>query len=180
MHSQCCVYLNVSRQPMSFRSALTYMAGCNGKNIELGVHGTRLISAVWLFIWCPFLFTTDEEDNRPKKWWSSHPAWWANEFTGLRTGRSVFRCTTKTPVPTWVTTPKGWIIGILWANSTSTLVTENFLQMIIYSSYRLKGCLNLPYPNWPDLRNTSGSWSLLLWVKRKQPQNKSYLSTWLK
>lgn len=71
------------------------------------------------------------------------------------------------------TTQKGWIIGVLWANSTSTLVTENLLQIIIYSVYRLKGCLSLPYANWPDLRNTSCRWALLLWVKRKQPQNKS-------
>lgn len=61
-----------------------------------------------------------------------------------------------------------------WSSlSTSTLVTENLLQVIIHSVYRLKGCLSLPYANWPDLRNTSCRWALLLWVKRKQPQNKS-------
>lgn len=180
MHSWCCVYLRVSKQPMSFRSALTYMAGYNGKNVELGVHWTCLISAAWLFLWCPFLFTTDEEDNRPREWWNPHPTWWANEFAGFCTGGSVFRCTIKTPMPMWVTTQTGWIIGALWENSTSTLVTENLFQIIIYSVYRLKSCLSFPYPKRPNFRNSSCRWSLLLWVKRKQPQNKSYLSIWLK
>lgn len=156
---------------MRFRSALTYMAGCNGKNIELGVHWTRLISAAWLFLWCPFLFTSEEEDNRPKKWWNSHPAWWANEFTGLRNRKECFQMHHQNPP----CQRENYSEGLnYWSSlSTSTLVTENLLQVIIHSVYRLKGCLSLPYANWPDLRNTSCRWALLLWVKRKQPQNKS-------